>query len=140
MEKSKQGKKNREAVRNRIRGKKARESGARFERKVRFDLESKGWIVDRWTNNVQTNKLVPARSRFGLRTTGFPDFIAYKKEGIYQNKIIFFCEGVECKSRGYLTKEEKAKLKWYISQHIFSEIYIAKKGKKRGQIEYIEFK
>lgn len=37
---------------NRIRGKKARESGQRFERKVRKDLESKGWIVDRWSNNV----------------------------------------------------------------------------------------
>ena len=33
-------------------GKKSRDAGMRFERKVRADLESKGWIVDKWTNNV----------------------------------------------------------------------------------------
>ena len=38
---------------NRIRGKKARESGQRFERKVRAELESKGWICDRWRNNIE---------------------------------------------------------------------------------------
>ena len=48
--------------------------------------------------------------------------------------------GVEAKSNGYLTKEEKEKCKWYLDSNIFSKILIAKKGKKRGQIEYIEFK
>lgn len=38
---------------NRIRGKKARASGARFELKVRHDLEEKGWIVDKWSNTVE---------------------------------------------------------------------------------------
>ena len=44
MDKQKQGKKNRQA-------------GARFELKVRSDLESKGWIVDRWTNNVELDPI-----------------------------------------------------------------------------------
>lgn len=35
-----------------LEGKKNRNAGLRFERKVRADLESKGWIVDKWTNNV----------------------------------------------------------------------------------------
>ena len=34
-------------------GKKNRQAGARFELKVRKDLESKGWIVDKWSNNVE---------------------------------------------------------------------------------------
>ena len=34
-------------------GKKNRAIGATFEKRVRADLESKGWIVDRFTNNVE---------------------------------------------------------------------------------------
>ena len=86
---------------NVIRGKKARSSGQLFEHKVRFDLESKGWIVDRWSNNVEfyadvkkglvdyesgkgkigeiKGKIIQAKSnRFNMRTTGFPDFICIK--------------------------------------------------------------
>ncbi len=33
-------------------GKRNRESGARFELKVRKDLEEKGWIISKWMNNV----------------------------------------------------------------------------------------
>lgn len=83
--------------------KKNRAAGKRFEDRVRNDLESKGWIVDRWTNNVELQKensvevssipdidggftygkLVKAKPRqFKGRIinmwTGFPDFIAFK--------------------------------------------------------------
>ena len=34
-------------------GRKSREVGKRFELKVREDLEKTGWIVARWTNNVE---------------------------------------------------------------------------------------
>ena len=34
-------------------GKKNRQAGARFELRVRKDLESKGWIVSKWMNNVE---------------------------------------------------------------------------------------
>ena len=35
-------------------GKRNLEKGRRFENKVRKDLESKGWVVSRWQNNVKT--------------------------------------------------------------------------------------
>ncbi len=38
------------------RGRKSRARGARFELIVREDLESKGWIVAKWTNNVEFEK------------------------------------------------------------------------------------
>lgn len=38
---------------NSERGKKSRKSGAEFERRVRADLESKGWVVDKWSNQVE---------------------------------------------------------------------------------------
>jgi len=154
----------------RILGKKNRESGARFERKVRLDLEKKSWIVDRWTNNIEiveefeikeispkvqeqtrreVRKLVPAKSnRFGMRTTGFPDFIAFqfvhihiytKIGGIKDEQKNFHIIGVECKSNGYLDKEERAKCKWMLENNIFSTILIARKSEKRGKIEYLNF-
>jgi len=174
-------------------GKLNREAGARFERKVRKDLESKGWIVDRWTNNVKFpkddlknpkvmyigdntwhnsyGKLIPAKSFMGRsRTNGFPDFIVFrninlidisfkelpiseivsepikgirvskkvlkpKKVGVLQQVI-----GVEVKSNGYLSKEEKEKCKWLLENNIFSKILVASKSKKRGKIKYKGFK
>lgn len=37
-------------------GKLSRAAGARFELNVRKDLEEKGWIIDKWTNNVEFEK------------------------------------------------------------------------------------
>jgi hypothetical protein len=34
-------------------GKKSKRDGAKFEKSVRVDLENKGWICDKWTNNVE---------------------------------------------------------------------------------------
>lgn len=78
-------------------GKKNRASGSRFELKVRKDLESKGWIVSKWMNNVKFTdaewhgklpnwfgELIPAKHKFrgpGIPMaigTGFPDFIAFQ--------------------------------------------------------------
>jgi len=84
---------------NKTQGKKNRASGQRFERKVRADLESKGWIVSKWQNNIELHKenskevfgfhdgekyiygkLVPAKmGRFRSNQGGFPDFIAFKE-------------------------------------------------------------
>lgn len=52
-----------------------------------------------------------------------------------QTRII----GVEVKSKGYLDEIERDMCHWLIENKIFSEILIAKKGKKRGEIEYINF-
>ena len=152
-------------------GKRNRQAGARFELKVRADLESNGWIVDRWSNNVEfqesipeqyaertekglklkwkdNGKLIKAKSFMGRsRTNGFPDFIVYKigtqlTQSFNNNFSIqtgTFIAGVECKSNGYLDKEEKAKCKWLLENNIFSKILIASKGTKRGKIIYKEF-
>ena len=82
-------------------GKKNRAAGARFELKVRKDLESKRWVVSKWMNNVEFNiehqgdavqiipdevvvgKLIPAKHKFrgpGIPMaigTGFPDFVCF---------------------------------------------------------------
>ncbi len=185
-------KKNPEKVKQ---GKKNRKSGADFERKVRADLESKGWTVSKWMNQVELEyfwkvagiekeikteeeaqeinlkilknmlketpnvvcmsevgkffrgKLIPAKHKFvGFGRpmaigTGFPDFIAFRLGFPYtcdgkETEII----GVECKSNGYLDKEEKEKCKWLLDNNVFSKILIAKKGEKRGEIIYNEFK
>ena len=85
-------------------GKKNRAAGTRFELKVRKDLESKGWVVSKWMNNVEFNiemqgisnqiipdevvvgKMIPAKHKFrgpGIPMaigTGFPDFIAISEK------------------------------------------------------------
>ena len=54
------------------RGSKSRSGGGQFELRVRKDLEEKGWIVDKWSNNVDLStgddsgeaeemKIVPAK-------------------------------------------------------------------------------
>ena len=138
-------------------GKKNRASGQRFELKVRKDLESKGWVVDRWSNNVELykensvevsgklggpfGKLIPAKSRFNMRTTGFPDFIAFRLCKNYEPfEDGYEVIGVECKSNDYLKPEEKEKCKWYLNNNIFSKILIASKGEKRGEIKFKEVK
>ena len=129
------------------RGKKAKASGSQFELRVRKDLEEKGWIVDKWSNNLDLdeNKIIPCKRVFkrfakdkGVMTigTGFPDFIAFQKVSD-KYKII----GVEVKISGKLSREEKLKCSWYLKNEIFSEILIARKIKEKNRIriEYIDF-
>ena len=132
-----------EVNKNSIRGKKSRASGARFELKVRAMFEKNGWVIDKWTNNVdlEEKRLVKAKRKFnpflkilGLGT-GFPDFIAFRRKGNNYEII-----GIEVKSNKWLDKEEKEKCKWLLDNKIFSKILIASRGKKRGEIEYIDFK
>ncbi len=146
-----------------IQGKKNRASGATFERKVRKDLESKDWVVSKWMNNVSidNNTLIPAKHKFrgpGIPMsigTGFPDFIAFRTECTLkcrkkdlechepckeQNWERYEIIGVEVKSNGYLTKEEKEKCKWLLDNNIFSKILIASKSKIRGEIIYKSYK
>lgn len=177
-------------------GKKSKAAGNRFEKRVREDLEKKGWIVDRWTNNVEfeipdypkeippiyadtgerdkcranitkekMGKLVPAKPKFVYNpklkrripigmSSGFPDFICFRilpllfSKETYDNLVkvtngecphLYKVIGIECKSNGILTKEEKEKCRWLLENNIFSKIIIAKKGKKRGEIEYMDF-
>lgn len=126
-------------------GRSSRARGARFELKVRKDLEDKGRAVDKWNNNVdlEEDKLVQAKRKYNpfkkmlVVGTGFPDFIAIKHihEGSYS--VI----GVEVKINGILSKVEKEKCRWYLKNKIFSEILIAKalKNGRNINIEYVDF-
>jgi len=89
------------------RGKVSRAQGNAFELRVRLDLEEKGWVCDKWTNQVEFNiehqgnavctdteevvvgKLVKAKPKFVYNPqlkrrvmmgngSGFPDFICFK--------------------------------------------------------------
>lgn len=93
-------------------------------------------------------RLIPARQgRFRRTSTGFPDFIVYKMYNVPDQSrdkgfdwlFLYDVQGVEVKSNGYLTKEEKEKCRWLFNNNIFSKILIAKKGKKRGEIIYKNF-
>ena len=148
-------------------GLKSQKSGKEFEKRVRKDLEEKGWIVDKFNNNVQlvysvdenkkderveAGKLIIAKNKWSgpgrpmMLGAGFPDFIAFFK--IYaeddDGKCLAYMPcyeimGVESKMRGILDKAEKQKCKWLLDNNIFSKIVIAHKGEKRGEISYKEF-
>jgi len=131
---------------NSIRGKKSRAAGARFELKVRNKLEKEGWIMDKWTNNVdlEESKLVKAKRKYNPYKkvlgigTGFPDFIAFRlvRDKGKNYEII----GIEVRGSGWLDKSEKEKCRFLLDKKVFSRVLVAKKGKKRGEIEYIDFK
>lgn len=133
-------------------GKKNRVSGANFERRVRADLEEYGWIVIKNPNNViedkdnikhfkqGKSKYNPFTKRLMMNSGGFPDFICYRTMELtpideHHYEII----GVECKTNGYLDKEEKEKCKWLLDNKVFSSIIIASKSKEKGKINYIKF-
>ncbi|MFH1326717.1 MAG: hypothetical protein ABIH59_01155 [archaeon] len=119
-------------------GRVSRARGARFELKARESLEKDGWILDKWTNNVdlENNILVKAKRKYNpfkkmlVVGTGFPDFIGFKLSGKKYDVI-----GIEAKINGLLSKIEKEKCKWYLKNKIFSKIYIAKAKKIGRKIE-----
>tara|TARA_Y100000034_G_C6876867_1_gene401178 strand:- start:1075 stop:1626 length:552 start_codon:yes stop_codon:yes gene_type:complete len=125
------------------RGKLARAQGGRFELKARQHWEERDWILDKWTNNVdlEVGKLIIAKKKYNpfkgfmVLGTGFPDFIALKPRSNGTYDVI----GVEVKMNGILSKEEKAKCQWYLDNGIFSQIFVSKKGIKKGVIEHVDF-
>ena len=140
-------------------GKRNRANGAAFERRVRKDLEEKGWIVSKWQNNLdypKENINLPSEerkdlqcisakaSRFRLSTTGFPDFFCYKTyifsgrkgswtEDVNMKEVVF----VEVKTNGYMDKLEKEKAKWYLENNYCSKFLVAKKEKVKNRIKVI---
>ena len=120
-------------------GKKSRRKGKSFELEIRKDLESKGWIVCRWGNQVEDGKLISARAKYNpfrkvmSMSTGFPDFIAYRKFQCIEcySPCSWEVIGVECKMGKYLDKIEKEKVLWLLNNEIFKYILIAYK-KNRG--------
>ena len=133
---------------NSIRGKKSRAAGIRFESKARADLEALGWIISKWMNTVdfdkegKIGKLVPAKRKYNpfLKAlsigTGFPDLVCFKRSQAGNYEVI----GVEVKKNGYLDQVEKSMCHWLLENRVFQKILIAKMSKKRGEVEYIDFK
>jgi len=131
-------------------GKKNRAKGGAFERLVREKLESEGWIVAKWKNQVdlEQNKLIAAKGKFNpfigrmlLEGSGFPDFIAMRLAGenyIKQGHQLYEVIGVESKISKYLDAEEKKKADWLLINQIFSKIFIAWKPG-RGKIELLKY-
>lgn len=125
-----------------IMGKKARVSGGIFERKVRSDMEDKGWIITKWQNQVdlKNNKIIPAPHKYNffkksiIPGQGFPDFVCFKHNGDFWEVI-----GVESKAPKYLDKEEREKAEWLINNKIFDKILVGYKNKKNKRLEYYEF-
>jgi len=141
-------------------GRKSRKDGKAFELRVRADLESKGWIVDRWSNNLECMKydneegnfsgeikIIPAKAKWAgtgrpmMLGAGFPDFICFRtlelenKDAIInQNVNLYEIIGVESKMTGKLDKLEKEKCSWLIDNHTFGKILIAEKTKPKNKI------
>jgi hypothetical protein len=122
-------------------GKKSKTAGGQFELRVRKDLEKKGWIIDKWSNNIdlETKKIISAKRKFNpfakIMTigTGFPDFIAFQK----MNKSYYKVIGVEVKMNGMLSKIEKEKCKLYLENNTFTELLIAEKVKEKNRVKIV---
>jgi hypothetical protein len=132
----------------RKRGKKSRASGKKFENKVREDLESRGYIVCKWTNTVDlvNRKLIAAKAQYNPffkrivgEGSGFPDYIAFKKkEGNY---VLFGVESKKIEAKTKLDKKEREMATWLLDNNVFPKIYVAvpiKRGRKT-QVVYQKF-
>lgn len=128
-------------------GRKSRAKGIAFEARVRQDLEEMGWIVSKWMNTIdydrlgKIGKLVPAKRKYNpfkkamVLGTGFPDFVCFKRSQEENYEVI----GLEVKANGYLDKIEKDMCIWLLEHNIFSRILIAKKIKGKSKPDYIDF-
>jgi len=92
------------------------------------------------------NPIIKRRIMLGMQS-GFPDFICMKSDnkGIdfsiineFSKKHEFEVKFVECKMNGYLDREEKDKAAW-IMENLKIPVFIASKGKLRGEIIMEEF-
>lgn len=134
-------------------GKKYKSAGNTFEVRVRNDLIEKGWVVDKWRNNVEfaTKKeefeesqissikarIIYAKNRFlgpgkpVMLGAGFPDLLAFRRQHLGGGKYDFCYDviGVEVKTKGKLSKLEKQKCKFMLTQKIFNRILVASKTK-----------
>lgn len=120
-------------------GKRSHAQGREFEKRVRKDLEAKGWIVDKWTNNVdiENDKLKQVKpmwikGRVVMISGGFPDFVCWRND-MPELRIV----GVESKMTGELDKGELDKCRWLLKNKIFNKIAIAEKTKVKNKIQII---
>ena len=109
-------------------GKANRKKGGQFEREVREELVKDGWVVDKFSGQIEVfiqdeeicgGGFIKAKGGYNpyrkmvCAGTGFPDFICFKKSPTSENHEIKF---VECKTNGRLSKQEKLKMEWLESE------------------------
>lgn len=115
---------------NEQKGRKNRKEGAEHELECRDYLINEGYTVSKWKNDVKEGELVPAKNLFWGKgravslNSGFPDFVAFKLLDNGHYEVL----GVEAKSNGYLTPEERIKMQYYLDNHIFSKLYVYSQG------------
>lgn len=98
-------------------------------------------------------KCIPSSpGKFRMMQTGFPDFFIYREihinahdfEVVDENYDIikdgqcarlYEIQFVECKTNGYLSKEEKAKARWYLDNNYCSKFLIAYKTKENNKVK-----
>jgi len=118
-------------------GKRNRAKGRRFEQRCDEFLRKQGWLLTKWSNNVDltTKKIVPAKGNPFHVSTGFPDRfgINQDKKSEWYGNISFF----EYKVNGYLDKIEVEKVKVLRKDWKF---YVLCKGQKKGEILMKEIK
>lgn len=134
-------------------GRRNRANGASFELRVRKDLEGKGWLVDKFSNNIEfvlqpqdlkqlngerpSARLIPAKRKYAgpgrpmAIGTGFPDFVCIKVHDLSDPQT-YLVQFVECKTNGKLDKIEKQKCAWLQEQGY--NILIASKTKVKNRI------
>lgn len=122
--------------------KNSRQIGADFERRVRKDIESKGWFVCKWQNQVdlKNNCIVPAKpGYYKLAQTGWPDFLCYRQSSYSKRYHVL---GVEVRVDGYITPDEKKKIQFYLTTGVFNKFFVASKLKVKNRvvIRYKEIK
>jgi len=118
-------------------GKKSHTEGKAFEPRVFENLIEKGFIANRWHNDIKENKIVQAKTswrktKFGMfpmnLNPGFPDYMAFGKH----TRIII---GIECKINNKLDKTEKEKCQWYLKNKIFDKMWVAYKTKEKNRVK-----
>ena len=129
-------------------GKTNRRKGKDFEAKARNHFIEKGWIVDKFSNNIDLDnncfkpagiKYIPTRGMMpGL---GFPDFVMFKQrgEGMFSTGRDYQLLFVECKINNTLSKLEKQKMQWLVDQGHRCFVAFNNEGK-IGTREFLEYK
>lgn len=117
-------------------GHKSRNIGIDTEKRVWYDLLSKGYIASKWHNNVDLENdtmIIAKPGAFRRTTTGFPDFIYFKINEKREKEVI----GLEVKTNGRLSRVEEDKCDWYNKKKVFSKIQIASRVKEKNRIEIV---
>ena len=124
-------------------GRRNRAAGARHERKVRMMLNTEGFVVSKWNNNVDLDRKTMHAcrwNRFNAAGGGFPDFVAMRTWMRKDGKLLYEVIWVEAKKNGLLKPEEKAKMQYMEDRGMRCWIAYDDKGKVayRKFVDYIE--